>query len=173
MDLLRLLLIPLLLAMGWFLSAGLGAPLSRVVGMLPVVATSVFLATLISGITRTPSEGSSVHGLCGHLMLIVLWLLVPFSIGVAVQRNIFRRPGLAMLQSLVLLALLGLTLLTTFTGYLWPGLADALQEERRHRWIVLHLFVLPVLLAVLIAAWYWLFLPTVPVATEASEKGVD
>jgi hypothetical protein len=71
------------------------------------------------------------------------------------QRQHGRKIGGA---ALLLLAL-GVSLCASFTGYLDPMSGD---EETKHRFVILHFYDLPITLAMLLAAWMYLFRHKLP-----------
>ena len=162
----RLLFFPLIAVVACFLSSRKGESARKAVRVLSIIAAAVFLIIAATGVARSQSTASRLHEWSGHALVIAVWLFVPFSVGIGLQRNIRRRPGLAIAQTTVLLSLLALVSLASLTGYLGPSHFEDVSVETRNRFAVLHPFVLPSLVAALLTAWYWLFRPHPPRATE-------
>lgn len=169
-EVLRLLSFPAVALIGWLVSCR-NSELARKSGRaLPVVLVGIFLGVAISGWMARGPAVSSVHKWTGHGLVIAVWLFVPFSAGVALQRHIPPRPRIAITQLIVVLLLLGAVLLSAFTGYLAPSDTEDVARETRHRFIVLHLFALPSLIAILLCIWHWL---PGPRAHYAAEQTLD
>jgi hypothetical protein len=177
----RLLLFPLIAVVAWLLSSRNGESARKAVRVLSVIVAAIFLVTALTGLARSQPTASSIHKWSGHASVIAVWLFVPFSVGVGLQRNIRHRPGFAVAQTIVLLSSLALVLLASFTGYLAPSHVEDVSEATRNRFTILHLFALPSLIALLLTVWYWLFRPA-PIGTGDPDwsprpigqtKGVD
>jgi cytochrome bd-type quinol oxidase subunit 2 len=138
----------------------------KAVRVLSVIVAAIFLAMALTGLARSQPTAYSIHKWSGHALVIAVCSFVPFSAGVGLQRNIRRRPGFAIAQTIVLLSLLALVLLASFTGYLGPSHVEDVSESTRNRFTILHLFALPSLIAILLTAWYWLFRPPTLRAAE-------
>ncbi len=162
----QLVLFPVIAVVAWFLSSRHGESVRKAVRVLSIIAATAFLVIASTGLARSQPTASSVHKWSGHALVIAVWLFVPFSIGVGLQRNIRRRPGFAIAQTMMLLSLLAFVLLASFTGYLAPSHVEDVSEETRNRFTAIHLFALPSLVATLLTGWYWLFRPHTARAAE-------
>jgi cytochrome bd-type quinol oxidase subunit 2 len=141
----------------------------RAVRILSIISAAIFLVLVTTGLARrSQPAASSVHKWSGHALVIAVWCFVPFSVAVGLQSNFRWRPGLAIAQTIVLLSLLCVVLLASFTGYLGPSYNASVSEETRNRFTVLHQFALPTLVATLLTASYWLFGPHRRQAAESS-----
>ena len=162
----RFLLFPLIAVVGWFLSRRNDEFARRVVRVLSVIVALLFVIIVASGWLRPQPAAFSAHKWASHGFVITMWLFVPFSLGAALQMNLRRRPGVATAQIIVLLLLLAVGLLASFTGYLAPSGVEDIPEETKNRFVVLHLFAAPSLIAILLVAWWFLFGPYTRLAAE-------
>ena len=158
-ELVRLLLFPAIVLAAWLISRKRNASARKSARLMSVFLATILVCIAVTGWFRPVGEAATIHRWAGHALVLAAWLFVPFAVGVALQHHIHQRPIGAIAQVLALLLLLGLTLLASFTGYLGPSHADQLTQETRNRFHVLHLFVLPGLVAVLLAFWFWFFRP--------------
>jgi len=165
-EILRLLSFPITVVIAWLVSRRHPEVARRVARCLSIFAAMIFLVIVASGWMRSEAVTSSVHKWSGHALVIAIWLSVPFSAGVVLQRKLRLRPAIAIAQIVVLLLLLGLVLLASMTGYLAPSQIEDIEQETKNRFNVLHLFALPFLIATLLCAWCWLFRPRTGCSAE-------
>ena len=157
LDFLRFLLFPAIVVIAWQLALRWPATARRIAWLL-AAATGIFLLTLaVTGLVRPAGVTADIHKWTGHGLVIFIWLAVPFTIGVVLRSVGQRRSGIAV-KILALLALFGIALLASMTGYLGPshGTGDL---ETLHRFNVLHQLVLPGLAAGLTLYWFRLLQP--------------
>lgn len=148
-----------MIAVAWWVSTRYEERSRRIAGLLPIVAVGALCCLVPTGVLRN-DRLADMHSWVGHALGSFLWLSVPFAIGWLLERDIRRRPVRAIVRSLAPLSTLALGLLASATGYLGPTHSAAISEETRNRFQVLHLFVLPTLLTLLLVIWRRLFLPT-------------
>jgi hypothetical protein len=153
----RLLLFPAFAVAGWYFSRGnrdLARQGARTICGVVIVGLA---ACVLTGMHHGNATAGEIHRRLAHGLMILAWMGVPLSIGAWLERNFSERPFRAIGGTLVLLALLGLVLFASFTGYLGPSHTNMLSEETHNRWRVSHLFALPGLVFALAAAWWWMF----------------
>lgn len=158
-DIVRLLLFPAIAVGAWFVSRrhrGLARKSARTLAGLVAM---VLLCVAVAGWSLSGEATAVTHRWAGHALLIVVWLSVPFGVGVSLQRNFRQRPIVAIAQSLGFFALLGAVMLASFTGYLGPTRTAYVDGATYNRFKVLHLFVLPGIIAILTLGWCWAFRP--------------
>lgn len=156
-DLLRLLLIPVIIGGAWLLS-GRYEEVTRKIAQFFGIGLFVLLSIFF--VTGWLSGGSTIHEWTGHIFVIALWIGVFFSIGVIVRRN-RQQPIVIIGQTIALLTLLGIGILESLVGYLvlHPTGSISGSEETVNRFTIWHLYLLPMLIAVLIVMWIWFFRP--------------
>jgi hypothetical protein len=145
--------------LGWMTSRAWPLRARVIARYFPTVAGVFLVVLLISGFARPATTLNEVHRWAGHGLVILVYLCVAFSLGVLLHQKITASPILAVVQSLALLFCLAVTLSASFTGYLDadPVPDPAIAEETHNRFIVLHLIVQPTFLAMLFAAWFFMF----------------
>ena len=102
---------------------------------------------------------SDLHKWLGHGLVIAAWFAIPFIIGVSTKTSFRRGVAKAIGKVVLLLLMLLVVLLASFTGYMGPSHIAAPNEQTATRFKVLHLFVLPSLIAILICMTYWWMRP--------------
>ena len=110
-----------------------------------------------------------VHRWAGHALVIEAWLAIPWAIGVILQQHLRKRPFRAMLGVACCLLTLFFIVVASFTGYLngfaLPANVPAGEfgvdlssrfagEETRNRFVVLHVYAVPYLIALSLAGWF-------------------
>ena len=164
-DVLRFLLLPAILVAAWLISSHYPERARQAARLLGFILAIGLIAMAATGYERLENPDST-HRWFGHGSLIVAWLAAPFAIGVILQRRIRLRPILAILQSFMILAAVGLNLEGGFTGYLGPSTQpnveagnERLAEETINRFYVLHAVVLPCLYFAFLGIWIAIFRP--------------
>jgi quinol-cytochrome oxidoreductase complex cytochrome b subunit len=155
-DVLRFLLLPAILVAAWLFSSRYPERARQAARLFGVILAISLIAIAATGYRRLITQDIA-HGWFGHGSLIVAWLTAPFAIGVILQRRIFQRPIWAILQSLMILAVVGLNLMAGFTGYLGPSQSNV--EETINRFYVLHTVVFPCLCLAFLGVWIAIFRP--------------
>ena len=160
-DTLRWLLLPVIIGLGWVASRTHEARARKAARCLALIAGALLVLLGISGLLRGGGLLADIHRWTGHAVVIVLWLGVPFAIGVTLQQDLTRRPVAAVVQVLALLLGLAIALAASMTGYLGPTnsapVDPAIDQETYNRFRVLHFVVLPGLCAALMVQWWWYF----------------
>lgn len=163
MDIVRWLLIPAIIVAAWAVSKTYPQRMRSTVRCLPIVASTLLALLMISGLLREGGLLAEIHRWTGHVLFVVLWLSVPFGMGVVLQQDLRKRPAAAVAQALVLLLGLAIALAASVTAYLGPGNSTpadpTIGEETYNRFLVLHAVVLPGLCAALMVQWWWYFRP--------------
>lgn len=169
---LRFLLFPFLMVVGWMVSARRAEVARRSVRLLSMIVATIFVIIVATGLARNELGRLNVHLWAGHAIVIAMWLIAPYSMGVALQVNLRRRPAFAILQVIIVILLLAAVLLASFSGYLAPSDVDGIAEETRNRFTVLHLVATPLLVAILLGTWCLTFRPHSQGATgQSGERG--
>jgi hypothetical protein len=114
---------------------------------------------LVSGLGNLAGPLGQVHRWTAHGLVILLWLCLPFAIVVLLVQKLRQLPFASIGQALALLFCLPVSLVTAFTGYLGPFQNPDLDEATRNRFNVLHMVVLPSILAALFVSWFFIFRP--------------
>ena len=123
---------------------------------MAVTALLMLGCLLVSGLLEPVYVPNETHRLIGSALVIFVWLCTPFSIGVLFHTKISRTPGVAIIQGVGLLFSAAVSILAAITGYLGPSHGHN-NVETLNRFVVLHEFVLPAVLAALFLAWFWYF----------------
>lgn len=99
------------------------------------------------GLLSVVSDGNTVataHRWCAHCLVVMVWCLMGITTAAAVL-SIRQRPITAISCGACVLVLFLLVLIESFTGYLPAGgrAVDAVAEEERNRFYLLHGLVMP------------------------------
>jgi hypothetical protein len=147
-DLLKILLLPLLAALGWWIKA----TLPRIGGLLNLGAASVVLALwLLDSLLGIFAGTAGLHRLLAHAALIAIWIAVPLALGLFLQDAVATGDSTSGMGAIVSFLALPFSLLTAATGYLGP--THAATTTHPIRFGVLHLLVGPGLSTALMIAW--------------------
>ena len=127
----------------------------------PLIAGAILGVLIPSGLLPDRVSTVDVHRWSGHGLLIFQYVSVPFSLGVLIHQKLMQRPVIAGLQSLMLLLCLAVSFSASFTGYLdvEPGPDPVIAKENHNRFVVLHMFLLPMILAATLTIWHFAFWP--------------
>ena len=156
-DYLGLILFAILAAAGWILSRRRPDIARRTARGLVVIPALILLVLTASGWSQSGSTAASIHGWGGHSLVIAMWLIVPYAMGVVVAIHAPKRPALALGMVILFLFALAVAFLASFMGYL--DLTNA-GEETKNRFVILHMYALPINLALSLALWAYLFRPS-------------
>lgn len=150
-----------LVFLGWASSRAWPSVTRRTALWMPLVAGVLWAVLIATGIPPIRSSTGQVHQWCGLMIVTLLYCCVGFALGVLWRQKMARRPLLAVGQSFALLFCLAVTFSASLTGYLDrdPVPDPEIAEETHNRFVVLHMFVLPALIAMMLAIWHFAFLP--------------
>jgi hypothetical protein len=108
---------------------------------------------VLSGIANELRALAEVHRWTAHALVILAWTGGPIAIGSQWQQKALKQPVGCIGNTLFVLVVIAVTFMATFTGYLGPiGNPDSGADTHR-RFIVLHMIVLPAILAALLGGW--------------------
>lgn len=161
MQLLPSLLLSLVLAViGGFVGRRWPEPANLAACVGGAVLLLMMLLLALTGVGHDTTPQDEVHRWTGHGMVIVLWWLAPFSLGVALGDS--RSRGCFMTGSAVLLvvATVIMVLFTSFTGYLYPHDRPPNAEETANRFWVLHGVVMPAITFLMLLGWMFFLWPS-------------
>ena len=111
-------------------------------------------AEIVSGLVRHANDEPLLlagHRWAGHLLVILAWAIMGASLAIVI-RHFRSARGTAILFCLVSIAAFAFTMLGSFTGYLRPFAPDA-DPETQNRFFLLHAFVPPIILAIIVPFW--------------------
>lgn len=151
-----------LMLAGWYTSARWPEATRQAALMASLVCALCFAPVVASGLLRDYGALPEMHKWSAHVLVILLWLAIPFASGAALERHLKSRPLPTIAQVLALLLLLGAALLASFTGYVGPTHVQHIRQETLNRFLVLHCVALPILMGILLAAWFWSFFRASP-----------
>lgn len=147
----------LLFVGGWLLSRAKPVFARQLSCIQLYAALATILVLLVTGVMRNDGRWGEAHRWTGHSLLIGMWLSGPLIIAGILQREWRQRPLVAIGNAVVWGALILLIFSATVTGYLgpsyqlWddPNVAEQLREATNNRFRVLHLYILPATIIVL------------------------
>ncbi len=142
---------------GWVLSEHQSEWARKGARFTALLAVAHLLFIIISGFFHEWGNLGPIHKFAAHLLTIELWWTIPFSIGVALQRNFLSRPIFAIGQFIFFVGVFCLTLLASISGYLGPSHASYISVESYNRFRVVHFWVLPTLCILICTGWYLCF----------------
>jgi hypothetical protein len=116
--------------------------------MAIALAAVLWASLIVSGLAHEAEIGAVSHRWIGNLLLIAVWLLVPFSLGLLIQRGANIAVAIA-----CAVIVLGAFFLSTVTGYLGSLHSDIRSAETINRFNVLHRIVFPAISGVLLCFW--------------------
>lgn len=171
----RLLIPPAIVVAAWLISSRYPEGARKASRLLGVILAMVLVAIAATGVERLENP-DSIHRWFGHGSMIAVWLAASFAIGVILQQRIRQRPILAICQSFMILAAVGLNLEGEVTGYMGPSsvwevaeIDPRILEESTNRFYVLHTVVLPCLFLAFLGVWIAIFRPEIK-SKENTEK---
>ena len=157
MDVIRLLLLPALAAIGWFASWHRPRVLHHVARGIGLAIAVLVVSLLVTGCLHGNAGLATAHRWIAHGLVIVIWTAAPFGVGMRSQQYLPQRYGLALAFLLTTAALLILGFLASMTGYLRMDMQGPFSADTERRFRVLHCGVLPLLLLLADGAWTLLF----------------
>jgi cytochrome bd-type quinol oxidase subunit 2 len=131
----------------------------RVARGMAALALVTLALLVVTGLMRPRGTESEIHRWGAHLFVMFLSMGLAFSWGVLLQSQLRSRPWATSLRSLALFACAVVAMLASVTGYLGPGHDPTAAEESHNRFVVLHAFMLPTVLGLLLVAWWRSFTP--------------
>ena len=130
------------------------AAMRRVVEGAIWLLGALLIVEIVSGLVMLAAGWPllvAAHRWAAHLMVIIASTMMGASLALLI-RHFRRAPGAAILFCLVSFAAVALVFLASFTGYLGP-FAPGADQETKNRFFVLHVFIAPILLALLVPFW--------------------
>ena len=156
-DYVNLILFPLLVIVGWALGDRNFESGRRWCLGLGLFLLWHLLVLAVSGWWSHVDNMPWLHRWTAHSLVIFAWLATPFAIGVALGGQFRRRALAAVGKTLVVLGVLAVVLLNSFTGYI--ELTPEMDQATMNRFEVLHTLVLPGLSLLLLLLWCGLYAP--------------
>jgi hypothetical protein len=119
---------------------------------------------------------AKLHRWMSDTTVLAMWISVAFTSGTVMQRDIRRRPFVAIGQLLALLVAFALFGMCAVSGTIDPAMAPTNDPEMLQAFQILHRYVLPAFLFGILAEWWWFFGPAKaqPLSTPenpASQEG--
>lgn len=150
-----------ILALGFLLSRRHRSLADAITCGLGFFCLAIAIVIALSGILHGPPFMKSLHRWGGHGLVIALWCFWIFALGVSGEQTKSRGAGILLARITVITLALLLGLLASFTGYLGPAHDPEIGRDMDtyNRFIVLHMFIVPTLLAILLGLWCKLFWP--------------
>jgi hypothetical protein len=163
--------LPVLIALGWTASRAWPSQTRAICRYLPIATALLLGALAISGIWRLSGNVGDFHRWTGHLLVLLMWLCVPFSLGCLWHQKARSRPILTLCQSVSLLLCMLMTLSASMTGYLDkdPVPYPEIAEETHNRFVALHFFIQPIFITSMLVVWniaFWSPRNVVPAPTS-------
>ncbi len=154
---------------GWRLGRGDGESARKLARLLSVALFAGFLAAAVTGWFRTRIFDSSIHQWVGQDLIASTSFAVPFAITLTIQQHVRQRPMATISQVVLFLFLLAVTFVVSLSGYLGPDRAvrdgRVLADATLNRFMILHIYFLPVLIPLLLVEWWWFFGARTPTGT--------
>src|SRR5262245_54290912 len=136
-ELVRLLLFPALVVVAWLWSRQSPVFTRNLARQLSYTLAAIVAFIVVTGLYHSEKSAARIHLWVGHAFTSVVWLFVPFAIGIVFQQAIRPRSVAAIVKCFNLLLFLGITLLAAITGYLGPTHQQDIGEESYNRFVVL------------------------------------
>lgn len=129
--------------------------------LLSLTLFAGFFVAVVTGWLRSNVYASSIHGSMGFVLFDLTLFAVSFAITLSFRQHFRQRPIATILQVAIFMFLLVVTFVVSLSGYLGPDHAArdgrVLAEATLNRFMVLHLYFLPVLIPLLHVEWWWFF----------------
>ena len=109
---------------------------------------------IVTGVAHDLGYCAVSHRWLGHILFVSIWLLVPFSLGLFVQRGARIIPSIAWAMLVI-----GAVFLSSLTGYLGPSNTAPFSAETINRFNILHRFAFPAVTGILLAQWLYALRP--------------
>jgi len=146
-DLLRLLLMAVLFALGAWAHLEFEAPSIRAARVAVLLLLSLWVMLFVTGLTV---RSAGPHRFLAHFLGGAAWVLIPFAIGVGVAEGVRSRDWSRALHVGALVLALGATVAASNTGYL-GRLSDRSVDVLRFR--LVHQVLTPGVLAAALVSW--------------------
>jgi cytochrome bd-type quinol oxidase subunit 2 len=128
--------------------------------LLPLVLAVMLGTMAATGWLHSEDTASKIHHWMADTIVLALWISVAFSSGTLMQREIRRRPLVAMSQLFAFLFAFGLLSSNAVTGYIDPKIVSSDDAQAAAQaFHVLHQYFFPVLIFAMLAEWWWFFGP--------------
>jgi hypothetical protein len=146
-DLLRLLLMAILFALGAWTHLEFEARSIRAARVAVLVLLSLWVLLFVTGLTM---RSAASHRFLAHVFGGAAWVLLPFAVGISVADGVESRDWSRALHVGALVLALGATVAASNTGYL-GRLSDRTVDVLRFR--AIHQILTPGALAAALVAW--------------------
>lgn len=140
---------------------------SRLLSLVLAFFLGVMAAT---GMFYNREAFAKLHRWMSDTTVLAMWISIAFTSGTVMQREIRRRPIVAISQLLALLVAFALFGMCAVSGSVDPAMAPTNDPEMLQAFKVLHRYFLPALLFGVLAEWWWFFGPAKTAATPTTEK---
>jgi hypothetical protein len=138
--------------------------------LLPLVLAFFLGVMAATGVFFEREAFAKLHRWMADTTVFAMWISVAFCSGTIMQREIRRRPFVALAQLLAILAAFALLGMNAVSGFIDPATAPSKDPEMLQAFHALHRYVLPVMLYAILAEWWWFFGPARPNSTSTPEK---
>jgi hypothetical protein len=128
--------------------------------LLPLVVAFMLGGMAATGWLHSQDTAAKIHRWTADTIVLALWISVAFASGTLMQREIRRRPLIAMSQLFAFLFAFGLLSSNAVTGYVDPTVAKP-EDAEAAAWAfhVLHQYIFPLLTFAMLTEWWWFFGP--------------
>jgi hypothetical protein len=128
--------------------------------LLPLVVAVMLGVMAATGWLHAEDTAAKIHHWMADTIVLALWISVAFSSGTLMQREIRRRPLVAMSQLFAFLFTFGLLSFNAVSGYVDPTIVSSDDAEAAaFAFHVLHQYIFPTLTFAMLAEWWWFFGP--------------
>jgi hypothetical protein len=159
LELIRLLLVAVLCALGAVVSRRNRELANSIVCAVGVFCLAIWCIVIVTGIWRSDPLTNLIHGKAAHGIVIAIWLGGFFAFGVGIQQSQARGIPFSLARVAILVFVLLVGIVGSFTGYMGPTRDPEQPIDSYHRFVVLHQFVLSTLLFILLSLWVRMFWP--------------
>jgi hypothetical protein len=151
MDLLKVLLLPVLAALGWWIQL----KTDRLAGRLSRwAATGILSLWLLDALTGIFSGTLPLHRALSHGAVVAAWIAAPIAAGIFLQKALDTGDTPSGLGAIASALVIPTVLFTATTGFLGPTRAATTQHS--FRFVFLHILLAPALVTALLIAWLFL-----------------